>query len=133
MKKTLTYTVWSLDVLGHGSAECCKSYDCSCLNEDGTHDESKECDAGYEVNDRSRWGTIEVEVEGETFNAGTPQEFVSYAPTDEELVTALINVGFLTEEAKETVESDGTGDETDYHLEDSETGRPLCQLELKAD
>jgi hypothetical protein len=89
-RSIITYRVYSLDVWGHGSEDCCAAYDCPCIvpcegpnvdgapvceecqacestigqgcpNENTVHDtDAHECDASYEVNDRCRVGEIEV-------------------------------------------------------------------------
>jgi hypothetical protein len=59
------FTVWSLDVWGHATSECCRSFGCdlACISEDDdgheVHDELT-CQCTYDVNDRCRVGSVEI-------------------------------------------------------------------------
>jgi len=139
-KFIVRYTVWCLDVLGHGPDECSSAYNCPCVgtDDDGEeiHDPDEfnhgECDVGFEVNDRNRCGEIEVEVDEEEYNAGTPQAFTGHSPDDDDIVQSLINAGLLKPNVtSKDVEIDGDSDE---HLavDDASDGRPLFQLEYES-
>jgi len=93
------YTIWALDVWGHGPA------DCAALDANGecSHD-------GYYVNDRRKIGTIDI-VEG---------------MTDDALLALLDTEGYV--HAGLCV-FDAQGDESCYYVESKADGRPLLQLE----
>lgn len=105
------YTVWSLDVWGHGHDEC-ESWGC-----DGN------CE-GFTVNDRGRCGTVTVRAQGFACNIGTEHEFVSFVPTTLEIKTALVEAGHLNDQAD--IEIDG---EDVIEVNAADNGRPLFQLE----
>lgn len=44
---------------------------------------------GYDVNDVYRAGEVHIRLRVETYNAGTPQEFLSASPTDSQIRRAL--------------------------------------------
>lgn len=132
--KTITYTVWSLDVWGHSSDECCGGYGCSCIvldeNADGTHDDDH-CDAEFTVNDRCEVGTIECTAIGTRYNVGSQHEFESFSVPDEEFVRVLMADNFLKPEVKVgDLDFDGDTEEHVY-VEDSKNGRPIFELEKK--
>lgn len=137
-KETVRYTVWSLDVLGHSHADC-KDHKCDCccafchgtgavgilgqfgvddddleLGEcprcDGSGNSPKACECGYEVNDRSRAGTVEIG--GDL--------------VDDDVLSALAEGGFL-DAPKEAFVCDASGD-VDIHVLEHD-GRPVYHLE----
>jgi len=145
-KSVLTYRVWSYDVWGHAAKDCCKAYGCPCVVEcwdcDGSptslepcdecgtagvvHDtEDHECDAGWEINDRFPIGHIEVETDGKS----TYRSEVSWHCSNEAIVKALIDAGFLKAHVRSS-DIDFDGDE-DLFLERSDDGCPLFQLEFE--
>jgi hypothetical protein len=110
------YSVIGLDVWGHGPDEH-KDYDC-----DG------ECD-GYTVNNAWRIGEIEVLADRHDYNVGSPHAFTSYFASDETIVKALVEAGYLTPDCTPVdIEIDG---ENDYGLsvDRKKDGKPLLQLE----
>lgn len=148
-KKLFTYTVWGLDVWGHSHQDC--QADCKCreechacqVEENGCEDmgddcavehdhEENDCDCSYEVNDRSRCGTITVVVTGEKFNVGTEHE--GWHPTHDDLIKALVEGAFLNERCLPggdvTIDIQGEDDATLF-LEDESDGEPLVQLEFE--
>lgn len=138
LKMTRTYKVWSLDIWGHGSDECCKSYDCPCVTcpedcegecETGeTHDECV-CDCGFQVNDRCQVGAIECQVTVRKHNPGTNFSFDSETVDDREILRVLKEDGFVKESVSlGDVEFD-SGDEYSIYLNDAKNGRPVFQLE----
>lgn len=62
------FTVWSLDVWGHESSECCAGYGCdgACVhvvNDEGEEREEHDdltCQCSYTINDRCRVGSVEI-------------------------------------------------------------------------
>ena len=106
------FTVWNLDVLGHGPAEH-DEYDC-----DG------ECD-GYQVNDRCRCGIITIKAEGTKYNVGTEHEFVSFSPNDQTIIDTLVTCGFLN--PGHEFEVDDAGEDNYYVC--AMDGCPLFELE----
>ena len=82
------YTVWSLDVWGHGPDEC-DEHKCDCMIADGEHDDGA-CECHWDVNDRCRVGEIEVTEQGTLHNVGTPHQFESFSATDTEIIEALL-------------------------------------------
>lgn len=147
-KQTQKFTVWSLDVLGHSPDECDSTLGCPCVIDCGDcdgdgcdvcedtgrlHDDDgsiqHECDAEFTVNDRCRVGTLEIKASGTRYNVGTEHEFISYSPTDEEIVNALKEADYLKETVKtEDVEIDGESEYSMY-VNEASYGRPLFQLE----
>lgn len=77
---------------------------------------------GFEVNDRSRDGVYEIRVKGETFNAGTPNEFTTFEPTDYQMARALGARGCEYEWS-----------EGSYYITRKSNGRPEGELELLTD
>jgi len=86
-----TWTVWSLDVWGNPRD-------------------------GFEVNDRSRCGVVELGKE----------------PKDAEVIRALKAGGFLSDKARASNIEVG-GDDLDITIDDKRSGRPLLSLELDPD
>ena len=94
------YRVYSLDVWGHGPDECAQ-YDC-----DGN------CD-GYQVNDRCKVGTVEIE------------DDTGPAP----IIAALVSAGYLTADcSEESIDVDGDG-EFMVEINRKSDGKYLLQLE----
>lgn len=89
-----TYEVWAYDVWGNARD-------------------------GFDVNDRSKCGTITVNARREVFNTGTPHEFTQYSPTPTQLARALGFVGCEYEW------SDGG-----YEIVQKSNGKPIGQLIL---
>jgi len=138
-KSTITYTVWNLDVWGHGPDECEDSLGCPCMADDPDHEgqrihdpDAHECDAGYDVNDRCRVGTVEVQTD-ETVNYTHPTASVGWYPSDGAIVRALIDAGYLKDACTASdVDIDGESDGL-LMLDESQDGRPLFQLEYKSE
>lgn len=76
---------------------------------------------GFEVNDRSQCDTVTIKVKGETHNAGTPNEFTTFEPTDRQLALAC----------GRGLSFDNTGDGVIY-IEKKSNGRPEGELVLDA-
>ena len=74
---------------------------------------------GFEVNDRSKGGTVTINVKPETFNAGTANEFTTWEPTDNQLARACGARGCAFEWS-----------EGSYYIENKSNGRPEGMLEL---
>lgn len=73
---------------------------------------------GFEVNDKYRSGAFDFPLEVKTYNAGTPQEFVSANPTDEQIVSILgINCAIETD-----------GDDLTIYVNRASNGKPICEL-----
>jgi len=139
-KFAITYTVWCLDVWGHGPSECSSSFNCPCVGQDDDgneiHDPDQfnhgECDAEFTVNDRSKCGEIVVEADEDEHNVGTPHAFTSHHPEDKDIVQALIDEGLLQPHiTAKDVDIEGESDDTLF-LESSDDGRPLFQLEFES-
>ena len=84
---------------------------------------------GFEVNDR-RCANRDFVIPSmpKTFNRRTSRQFTDFVPSDEEILTALVNAGELKESALTadiTIDGDG---ENMYLTEDN--GFPLCELLL---
>lgn len=75
---------------------------------------------GYEVNDVYRRGEVELELEPQTANAGTPQEFVHASPTDKQIREAL--------GIKPRVQIDTDGDDLTIYVNHKSTGYPFGEL-----
>jgi hypothetical protein len=93
-RKTKVYRLWQYDVLGNARD-------------------------GFDVNDRSEVGTVTINVKGETFNKGTPNEFTTWEPTDRQLALAC----------GKGLSFDNTGDGVIY-IEKKSNGRPEGELVL---
>lgn len=96
--KLRRYSLWSYDVWGNAKD-------------------------GFEVNDRSRCGTVVIRCRKKVHNEGTPQAFVAYDPTDRQLSRAVGVKG---------VEWDGVTDEGFYASARS-NGKPICELVYEGD
>lgn len=137
--RTQTWEVRSLDVWGHAPSECDTSCPCVRVIDDETgsvdHDKGM-CECGFEVNDSSVCGSIDVEAEGTRYNVGTAHEFASYHATDAALLAALVGGDYLASDVNgkpiaDVVRIDGdAGDGTFLVVESIETGRPLLHLSL---
>lgn len=112
------YVVWGLDVWGHGSDDCDRSYE-------STGGRSEDC-CGYTVNDRSRCGMVTIRCEGMRFNTGTEYEFESFSPNTDDVKKALVDADYLVETAE--IEIDGESEFT-LSVDRASDGRPLLQLE----
>lgn len=135
------YTVWSLDVWGHGS-DTCTDHDCPCVvtcDEHGAdepakqHDENS-CECHFDVNDRCRVGEVEVTEHGELHNVGTPHQFESFSATNEQIIQALIEGDYLRAPPKDAdVEpyeiDDPSCDGESFYIQLAGSGEPLLQLE----
>lgn len=145
--KTLVFRVWGLDVWGHAADDCEVEHEKDCCeaasdsfvlgeDDDGAKDacdcdRHEQCD-GYTVNDRTKFGTIEVRAEGQRWNVGTPQEFTSFHPTDKAVIDALIAALYLEIGCtEETIEIDGDWDFS-LAVDRKSDGRPLLQIEREA-
>ena len=94
--RTRVYTLWTYDVWGNARE-------------------------GYEVNDRSSCGEISIRCKREICNPGTPQEFLTYYPTDLQLSRAINARGLAW---------DGESDYTLY-AERKSDGRPEGELQFE--
>lgn len=75
---------------------------------------------GWEVNDRYSTGTVvEIRCKRQTFNAGTPHEFHSYAPTDRQLSRAIGAKGLVW---------DGAAAPDGPQYAEYRNGKPACEL-----
>jgi hypothetical protein len=124
--RTLRYRVWSLDVWGHASDDCPEA---PVENDDGETPEHECACGGYEVNDRASQGYVEIVADGVEYNVGTEHAFVSYHPTDEQVLAALRDAGHFNDKATPatvTVEGD-----SEYSLDVTarDDGKPIYQLE----
>ncbi len=135
IKCNITYTVRSLDVLGHSANEC-KDYDCPCndLSSGRYHHNDRICQCDYQVNDSSSVGTIEIETdEGATYNIDLPEHtFTSWWISNEAILKSLIDNGFLKEGViLDKIEIGGTVDE-DLTIDQKDNGKPIFQLEFES-
>jgi hypothetical protein len=137
--RTLRYRVWSLDVWGHSSADCpeapgpCDDDDHDSPDHECTS-ESYECECGgYDINDRASQGYIEITADGTEYNVGTSHAFVSYCPTDDQILAALRDAGHFNAKATtETVVVDGDP-EYGFDVDDAGDGKPIYKLERAKD
>lgn len=106
-----TYKVWSLDVLGHGSDECCEAYNCPCVIGEHSHNLDG-CDSEFQVNDRCEVGKIVCEKVQKTSG------YVLWSEVED-----TVTLGDLEFE----------GDDEHIYLNDSRNGRPIFQLELDSE
>lgn len=72
---------------------------------------------GFDVNDRYSHGYVDITCKREVFNAGTPNEFSTYEPTDRQLSRAA---GFWR--------ASWDGSDGCYTAENSRNGRPIGEL-----
>lgn len=107
-KHTFVFDVWGLDVWGNAKD-------------------------GFEVNDRSRSGKLEVVAKQIAYNVGTPHEFKSWDISDEAFVKALKAQGYLKKGIHtKSVEIDSPSgfEESGVYINEARTSEPLWQLEL---
>ena len=132
-KKLMTFTVWSLDVWGHSHDDCHK-HECPCVStnpeDPESYDNPPECECSYDVNDRSRCGTITIEVTGTIFNPDSPQAFTSFAPDDAQLLEALKGEFLKDSVTLDDVEFESSDGEL-YEVNEKKDGRPVFSLELE--
>lgn len=98
------YTLWTYDVWGNA-------------------------EDGYDVNDKWPYmRDLRVGYIPWTYNRRKPGQFTILAPTDQMILDALIECGYLKAGVTlDDIEIDGDGEDT-YWLTESEDGRPLCEL-----
>lgn len=128
--RTLRYRVWSLDVWGHSSDDCPEA---PVENDDGETPEHECTCGGYEVNDRASQGYVEIVADGVEYNAGTTHAFVSFSPTDEQVLATLRDAGHFNDKATtQTVTVEG---DSEYSLDVAAAfdGKPIYQLEREKD
>lgn len=113
MKPMLHYRIWSLDVWGHGPDEH-EKYEC-----DGN------CD-GYNVNDRSEAGEINVNAETKVYNEGKAGQFSVVEAPELNLYWALTDGGYLDCAMGDLQFEYG---DNDIFIDRKSDGKPLLQLE----
>ena len=103
-KRMVKYQVWTYDVWGN------------------------ERD-GFEVNDRYKQGTVEIEAVLEHYNVGTPHASSSYNVTDEAVIKALKSEGYISKNIRKS--SIGIDGEPEYslYIEYTPTARPEMELQ----
>ena len=137
-KSIIKYVVWSLDVWGHSSDECI-NYDCPCVKElvhvdDDNSEASKEhddniCKCHFDVNDRSKVGSIEVEVDHKFRNDEVFPDGV-WSVSNKKLIQTLVENGFLTLDCTdENTEISGEDDGMMF-VDRAKDWKPLLQLEF---
>lgn len=85
-----------------------------------TYDVWGNAEDGFEVNDSYSHGEIEIEIEPTVNNEGTPHEFTSAHPTDDQLREIF--------DILEGVEIDVTGDDLNIYVNIAEDGYPAGEL-----
>lgn len=73
---------------------------------------------GYQVNDRYKQRAIDLRLVVKTYNAGTPQEFVSASPTDAQLKSVFGTLAYI--------ETDG--DDTTIYVRRTRDDYPLGEI-----
>jgi hypothetical protein len=110
----MRYEVFSLDMWGHVSADCCPGYGCKCMvvdmvDDTYTHDDDA-CECHEDCNAQYRCGTIDV-----------PED-----ANDAAILDALAKEGFLNELGRKVAEID---DYSDGPLDvNDDAGRRLFHL-----
>jgi len=96
----MKWHVISPDMWGHVPSDCCQSYGCNCVADDGTHDDET-CGCHEFENDRHTVGSLDLSED---------------AP-DADFIRALVIEGFLTDAAltEATINDIGDGFELDIH------------------
>jgi hypothetical protein len=76
--------------------------------------------SGYEVNETFVDGTVEIAIRGIRYNMGTPEEFISYYPSNRQIRDAL----GISPRVKITA----NGDDTHIYVEYAKDGCPAGEL-----
>lgn len=110
VKRVIRYTVLSLDMWGHVSADCA-AHGCPCIDPETTEHDDNACECHEDTNDQHRIGEIQV-CEG---------------ASDAELIQTLIDDGFIDEDRRENAIVDDYSDGSTLDINDRE-GRRVYHL-----